>query len=174
MPKNLEIERRFVIDRMSDIPVNPDLPFKVRIIQGYLPGSSFDGLQARVRYQLARQISGELSATFSLNMKSGHGLTRNEIEIVLTPQQFNHLFRLCDRYVEKVRWKLGTYYQCGDGGLLPVVIEINEFTGRHDGLILAEIEFNSEEEANGFSPPIWFGYEVTDNPAYNGFALAHR
>ncbi|KKR40872.1 MAG: hypothetical protein UT75_C0003G0002 [Candidatus Yanofskybacteria bacterium GW2011_GWE2_40_11] len=145
MSKNLEIERRFIVNDISDIPVNTDLPTKARLIQGYLPGSSFDGLQARVRYQLARQSNGQLAVTFSLNMKSGYGLTRTEIEIGLAVQQFNHLFRLCDRYVEKMRWKLGAYYQGGDGGLLPVVIEINEFAGRHDGLILAEIEFDFEE-----------------------------
>jgi len=174
MSKNLEIERRFIVNDISDIPVNTDLPTKARLIQGYLPGSSFDGLQARVRYQLARQSNGQLAVTFSLNMKSGYGLTRTEIEIGLAVQQFNHLFRLCDRYVEKMRWKLGAYYQGGDGGLLPVVIEINEFAGRHDGLILAEIEFDFEEAANSFSPPVWLGREVTDDPAYSGFALARR
>jgi CYTH domain-containing protein len=48
--------------------------------------------------------------------------------------------------------------------------EIDEFEGRHKGLVLAEIELSSEKE--DFSLPEWIGQEVTGNPKYYNSNLA--
>ena len=37
----------------------------------------------------------------------------------------------------------------------------DEFLGVHEGLITAEVDFESEEEALSFTPPVWFGEDVT-------------
>ncbi len=42
--------------------------------------------------------------------------------------------------------------------------EIDEFTGKHKGLILAEVELNSVNES--VELPNWIGKEVTGNPKY--------
>lgn len=42
------------------------------------------------------------------------------------------------------------------------IIEPYIFTKELDGLIIAEIEFNSYDDANAFIPPPWFSYEVTN------------
>ena len=42
--------------------------------------------------------------------------------------------------------------------------EIDEFEGRHKGLILAEVELKSEDE--NVELPEWIGEEVTGNPKY--------
>lgn len=42
-----------------------------------------------------------------------------------------------------------------------LTIELDVFEGHYDGLILAEVEFASEEEAKAFNPPAWFGEDVT-------------
>ena len=40
-------------------------------------------------------------------------------------------------------------------------IELDVFDGTYQGLILAEVEFNTEEEALSFVPPAWFDRDVT-------------
>lgn len=40
-------------------------------------------------------------------------------------------------------------------------ITIQIYHGRFEGLIRAEVEFNSENEARSFTPPIWMGEEMT-------------
>lgn len=42
--------------------------------------------------------------------------------------------------------------------------EVDEFHGRHEGLIIAEIELQLESQT--FAKPIWLGQEVTGNPSY--------
>lgn len=50
--------------------------------------------------------------------------------------------------------------------------EIDEFHGRNEGLVLAEIELGSEEEA--FPRPAWLGAEVTSDPRYyNSYLVAN-
>ena len=46
-------------------------------------------------------------------------------------------------------------------------IELDVFHGVHQGLILAEVEFSSEEEANAYQPPEWFGEDVTFDGRYH-------
>ena len=42
------------------------------------------------------------------------------------------------------------------------------------GLVLAEVEFSSEEEANAFTPPEWFGEDVTFSSAYHNSTLSRK
>jgi adenylate cyclase len=71
---------------------------------------------------------------------------------------------LCERpLIEKVR------YERSAG---PHVWEIDVFEGDNKGLIVAEIELRSEEEA--FDRPSWLGDEVTDDPRYFNSNLVHN
>ena len=56
-----------------------------------------------------------------------------------------------------------------DGGL---VIELDVYTGDLEGLVVAEVEFDSEEAAEAFAPPEWFGEDVTDDVRYKNQRLA--
>jgi CYTH domain-containing protein len=49
---------------------------------------------------------------------------------------------------------------------------VDEFEARHTGLIIAEVEFASVEEANAWSVPPFFGREVTNSPQYSNHQLA--
>ena len=63
---------------------------------------------------------------------------------------------LCERpLIEKTRRKIEH-----DG----LIWEIDEFFGENGGLILAEVELESEEET--FGKPSWIAQEVTDDPRY--------
>jgi len=59
--------------------------------------------------------------------------------------------------------------------LLPddgVEVEVDVYEGELEGLIVAEIEFDSEEQARGFEPPPWLGDEVTGDERFLNESLA--
>ena len=41
-----------------------------------------------------------------------------------------------------------------------------------EGLMVVEVEFENEADAERFQKPEWFGREVTDDPAYTNAMLA--
>jgi adenylate cyclase len=53
-------------------------------------------------------------------------------------------------------------------------LEVDLFGGDLDGLVLLEIEFSDETEAESFDPPAWFGREVTGDEAYLNESLATK
>ena len=50
--------------------------------------------------------------------------------------------------------------------------ELDEFAGKLAGLRIVEVEFESREAAAAFTPPPWFGEEITDDPRYLNANLA--
>ena len=85
------------------------------------------------------------------------GLRRPEFEYEIPVADAQEMLdRLCERpLIEKHRYKVTVA-----GHLW----EIDVFEGDNDGLILAEIELQSEDEA--FETPSWLGEEVTGDPRY--------
>ncbi len=144
-----EIERKFLVE---ELPAEARSRLATRLRQGYL---SVGTAEVRVR--------SRDDLTHRLTVKSAGGLTRTEVELPLTPEQFEELWPLVQSSVQKSR----TLYEV-DGR----TAEIDVYTGKLDGLVVAEIEFPSEAEANAFTPPSWFGTEVTDDPRYRNSALA--
>jgi CYTH domain-containing protein len=65
--------------------------------------------------------------------------------------------------MEKVRYEI----KHGD-----VTIELDIYSGVFSGLIIAEVEFESEEESRNFEVPDWFGREVTLDTRYKNKTLA--
>ena len=51
-------------------------------------------------------------------------------------------------------------------------IEVDVFEGMLSGLIIAEVEFDNLAEANEFTPPSWFGEEISDRKDYRNKSLA--
>jgi adenylate cyclase len=51
-------------------------------------------------------------------------------------------------------------------------IEVDVYQGELEGLIVAEIEFDSEEQARGFEPPDWLGDDVTGDERFLNENLA--
>src|SRR6476646_3084786 len=144
-----EIERKFLV---SDPPDEIGTQPATHIRQGYL---SIEPAEVRVRSRDDEQ--------HELTVKSVGGLTRTEVSVALTPEQFEELWPLARRSVEKDR---STY---GVGGW---TAEVDVYTGKLAGLLVVEIEFPTEDDAAGFTPPSWFGPEVTDDPRYRNSALA--
>jgi len=118
----------------------------MRLRQGYL--SSAKGRTVRVR------TMGDKAYLTIKGMAVG--ATRPEFEYEIPYQDAKELLNLCEMpLIEKDRYRLE------EGG---VVWEIDEFLGENRGLIVAEVELESEDQP--FTKPDWVGEEVTGDPRY--------
>jgi len=146
-----EIERKFLVRKLpDDLTSYP----KNEIAQGYLV-SLDDGLQVRLRK------TGE---RYSLTYKRGTGNVREEREVELTANQFETLWPATDgKRLVKTRYEI----RLGEH-----VVEIDVYHGRHEGLVVAEVEFDDEEAAKNFQRPDWLGDDVTGDPRYSNQLLA--
>ena len=137
----LEIERKFLVkgDTWRDAPA-------VYFSQGYLNRAK----ERTVRIRVAAERG------FLTVKGANKGATRAEFEYEIPLADAKELLALCDGpLIEKYRRELSC-----DGALW----EIDEFLGENIGLVVAEIELESENQS--FSRPSWLGEEVTDNPRY--------
>ena len=90
----------------------------------------------------------------TLTIKSGPGMTRTEEELAIDARRFESLWPLTEgRRVNKTRHLIPL-----DGDL---TAELDVYSGAHDGLLTAEIEFPSVEASEAFEPPAWLGRDVT-------------
>jgi adenylate cyclase len=143
-----EIERKF---RVHDVP--DGLDHGTRLRQAYL---AVDGdVEVRVR---------DSAGTFVLGVKGGRGLERTEVEREIDAATFDELWRLAEaRRIDKIRYRVPT------GGH---TAEVDVYSGSLAGLVVAEVEFPSRQEAEEFSPPAWFGDELTGDPRWSNAGLA--
>ncbi len=146
-----EIERKFLVKEM---PAGLEKYPSNDISQGYLAVTG-DGTEIRIRRKGNKYYE---------TVKSGEGLKRKEVEIDLGEKGFNALWPLTEgKRVEKTRYEIPYGYH---------LIELDVYSGALDGLVVAEVEFGSEEESARFNPPDWFGSEVTDDRRYANKSLA--
>jgi CYTH domain-containing protein len=102
-----------------------------------------------------------------LTVKAGGGRVRVEEEIEIDADRFERLWPLTEgRRIEKTRYEI----DAADG----LVIELDVYTGALDGLVTAEVEFDSEEAADAFEPPGWLGEDVTEDLRYKNQRLARE
>jgi len=146
-----EIERKFLVT--GDAWRERDAGVRYR--QGFL--STDPDRTVRVR------IAGDEG---SLTIKGRtHGARRAEFEYQIpTADAQQMLDTLCRRpLIEKVRYTVtsGTH-----------TWEIDVFEGENDGLVIAELELESEDEP--FERPDWVGAEVTEDPRYFNSNLVER
>jgi CYTH domain-containing protein len=150
----IEIERKFLVD---ELPADLDSRPSAKIDQGYIAIGE-DGTEVRLRRSDSEHV---------LTVKQGGGRSRREEEIELDAETFERLWPLTEgRRIVKTRYAIRA-----DSGL---TIELDVYAGALEGLVTAEVEFPSEEAADGFDPPGWFGREVTDDPGYKNQTLAMR
>jgi adenylate cyclase len=146
-----EIERKFLV-RTDALPPAARTG-GARYAQGYL------STDPSVRVRLAD--GGTPGARAWITIK-GPGLrTRSEFEYAIPASDAEALLGLCRVSLTKIRRELhiGAH-----------VWEVDEFTGAHAGLWLAEVELDDESER--FEAPSWLGREVTEDPRYTNSALA--
>jgi len=90
------------------------------------------------------------------------GISRQEFEYSIPADDASELLEnLCERpLIEKTRYLLEDQGVCW---------EIDEFHGENAGLVVAEIELESENQ--DFPRPDWLGDEVSDDPRYFNSSL---
>ncbi|MGH9085877.1 MAG: CYTH domain-containing protein [Acidimicrobiales bacterium] len=146
-----EVERKFLVPAVPD-PVR--VGHGVRLRQGYLAIDGAVEVRIRVADDAAR-----------LTVKVGEGLARTEVEVVLQDQDVHALWPHTEgRRIEKVRHR-----QTIAGGL---VAEVDLYDGALAGLCTVEVEFPSRLLADAFTPPSWFGPELTGDRRWSNAALA--
>ncbi|OQY29556.1 MAG: adenylate cyclase [Candidatus Cloacimonetes bacterium 4572_55] len=145
-----EIERKFsVIGEFKTLATK-----SIRITQGYL--STVPERNVRVR------IKGDKGFLTIKGIGNESGATRYEFEVEISVQDVQDLLKICEPgIIDKTRF------------LIPVgahTYEVDEFYGENQGLIMAEVELSSEDEA--FDKPEWLGEEVTgDSRFYNSMLM---
>ena len=147
----MEIERKFLIHKLPD-NLNA-YPFQL-LEQAYLCTDPV------VRVRRSDDI-------YTLTYKSKGLMSREEYNLPLTAESYEHLKKKADgNIIRKKRFRIP----------LPdeLTIELDLFDTPFEELILAEVEFTSEEQAHSFLPPDWFGEEVTWSTEYHNSTLSQR
>jgi len=149
----IEIERKFLVT--SDA-FKKEAFRQNRIKQGYL--SSIPERTVRVR------IKGSKAFLTIKGVSNEAGLSRFEWEKEIAVDEAEKLLLLCEKgIIDKTRFEVKKSNH---------IVEIDEFYGDNEGLILAEIELKSELET--FERPIWLGKEVTNDKRYYNSYLSNN
>ena len=150
---DLEIERKFLVVGDSYKQAAYD---SSRIRQGYICSSR--GRTVRVRIRDSR---GYLTIK---GPSDNGGLARYEFEKEITLPEAESLLKLCEPgMIDKTRYliKSGKH-----------IFEVDEFHGDNEGLVMAEVELDYEDEP--YEKPSFIGNEVTgDRRYYNSQLKEH-
>ena len=139
-----EIERKFLVTKAFKAQAYAES----RIKQGYI--SSAAGRTVRVRI---RDNKGYLTIKGASNTE---GTSRYEWEKELSLVEAEELMKLCEPgIIDKTRYLVRSGAH---------VFEVDEFYGENAGLVMAEVELASENEA--FVKPDFIGEEVTGDVRY--------
>ncbi len=145
-----EIERKFLLEK---IPNSIKILQKKEIIQIYICSEEKTAIRVR-----------KYGDNYFLTIKSGSGTERFEKEFEINKKDFSEIQKInSHRKIRKYR------YICKHNNF---IIEIDEFKDNLNGLLLAEVEFKNLIEAKNFSPPKWFGKDVTYNKKYTNYFLS--
>jgi CYTH domain-containing protein len=149
----IEIERKFLVTSNA---FKDEAFKKTSIIQGFLNTDKERTVRVRIK---------DKKGILTVKGKSTNdGLSRFEWEKEISKSETESLLLLCEKgIIEKIRYevKVGKH-----------IFEVDEFQGDNKGLIIAEIELNSENET--FEKPNWLGKEVTGLIKYYNSQLSKK
>lgn len=141
---DMEIERKFLLRELPNLKVYDSH----KIEQAYL----CTGPVVRVRRE---------NDQYYMTYKGGGMMAREEYNLPLTKESYEHLKTKADgNVISKTRYLIPLENQ----GL---VAEVDVFEAPFAPLIMAEVEFENEEQAKAFVPPTWFGEDVTFDGRYH-------
>jgi len=149
----IEIERKFLVTSGA---FKSDALRKNHIAQGYLNSTPERTVRVRIKDGAGYlTIKGKSNET---------GLSRFEWEKEIPLAEAKALLLLCEKgIIEKIRYEV----QVGKH-----LFEVDEFFGENEGLLLAEVELQSESEF--FEKPNWLGNEVTQDQRYYNSYISKR
>lgn len=147
----MEIEKKYLITSLPKDEMRDAETWEIS--QGYLCGGEN---MPTIRIRRSNQ-------NYVLTYKSRAGIKQEddiilnqEEELPLTKECFLHLAEKIDgNMVEKTRYRF------------PIDVkhlaELDVFHGKLEGLMFVEVEFDSVQDARDFSPPAWFGKDVSED-----------
>ena len=146
-----EIERKFLVT--GDF--RPHAIRAARIVQGYI--CTVPERTVRIR------INDDKGYITIKGSTSANGRSRYEWEKEIPVSEAEELILLCEPgIIDKTRY----FIPCGEH-----LFEVDQFHGENEGLIIAEIELQTEDES--FERPAWLGTEVTNDARYYNASLVH-
>jgi adenylate cyclase len=146
----IEIERKFLVDHKQWQQL--DKPTGIKMQQGYMVNEDNRTIRLRIADKQAY-----------VTFKSGTtGISRNEHEYRIPVNEATQLF---DVFV-KAGLQKTRYYITYAGKLW----EVDVFEGDNEGLVVAEIELDSEDEK--FEHPPWVTIEVSGDERYYNSSLS--
>lgn len=148
----VEIERKFLVKNDG---WRSQADGGTLMSQGYLISDEKGTVRVRLEGDQAR-----------LNIKSmATGVSRLEFEYPIPAHDARQILSTLSRgpAVEKTRYRVRVGAHTW---------EVDEFSGDNQGLVVAEVELASEDEA--FTRPDWSGEEVSEDPRYLNANLAER
>lgn len=153
----MEIERKFTI---KELPKQLEQYEKKEIEQAYL----CTGPVVRIRKSNEEYILTYKSKKGIVLPSNATARCNEEVELPLTKEAYEHLREKADgQVIAKTRY------------LIPIEnnrkIELDVFHGYLEGLIFAEVEFESEEEAAAYLLPDWFAEDVTFDRRYSNAVM---
>ncbi|MDE3743176.1 CYTH domain-containing protein [Maribacter polysaccharolyticus] len=147
----VEIERKFL---MKGSGYRTEATSRTRIVQGFL--NTDPERTVRVR------IKGQEAFLTVKGISNDSGTMRFEWETGIGVEEAEALLQLCEpTIIEKIR------YVIPNGNHL---FEVDEFLGENQGLVIAEIELENENDP--FERPEWLGKEVTGALKYYNSMLS--
>ena len=147
----MEIERKFLVAQLPDNLDNYNCRY---IEQGYLSTKHV----VRVRRD---------NDDYYLTYKGSGMMAREEYNLPLTKDSYEHLIKKADgNIITKKR------YEIPDGN--GYTIELDIFEGAFNGTVIAEVEFNTIEEADNYIMPEFFTEDVTNNPEYHNSNMSKK
>ena len=147
----IEIERKFLVKSHA---FKTEAFKQTRIVQGFL--STDKKRTVRVR------LKGDIGFLTIKGESSKNGLSRFEWEKEISKTEAESLLKLCKKgMIDKIRYEVKADKH---------TFEVDEFFGKNEGLIVAEVELNNETES--VTKPEWLGEEVTGDAKYYNSQLS--
>jgi adenylate cyclase len=148
-----EIERKFLVNNLQ---FKEEAISSSQIAQGFL--NTHAERTVRVR------IKGNQGFLTVKGKSNESGTSRFEWENEIPVAEAKQLLALCEKgIIEKIRYNIPSGNH---------IFEVDEFFGENEGLIVAEVELQHEDEA--FSKPDWLGEEVTGQLKYYNSQLSKK
>ena len=154
----MEIERKYEV---RNVPEDLSVYKKKHIEQGYLCHNP----TIRIR-----RSNGDYILTYKSKLGipqdwEGSPLMNHEVELQLRGEAYEHLKSKTDHnMIYKTRYLIPL-----DQGL---TAELDIFEGKLKGFVMVEVEFPDERSSMEFTPPVWFGKELSSDKRYSNYNLS--
>lgn len=135
-----EIERKWLIDNLPDIEQEKAIPYERHFLYNH------HGIEIRIqkkgeKYEWERKVESS-------------SLGRDSLKYEITEAEFEFFRQYSVTSIKRESYIVES----------SPPISIKVYDGEHEGLIRVEVEFSSEGEAKKYTPPTWFGPEITNLP----------